>query len=46
MEAVHPDMKPYKNASLEFSADLTRVPMGDTELGGWYSRWMLLDTSL
>ncbi|HET9947289.1 MAG TPA: 3-deoxy-7-phosphoheptulonate synthase [Longimicrobiales bacterium] len=34
VEAVHPVMKPYKLASLEFAAERTRIPVGDAEVGG------------
>src|SRR5688500_16764671 len=34
VEAVHPVMKPYKLASSEFSAGMTRIPVGGGELGG------------
>lgn len=34
VEAVHPVLKPYKLASREFAADMTRVPLGAAELGG------------
>jgi 3-deoxy-7-phosphoheptulonate synthase len=34
VEAVHPVMKPYKLASREFAAGVTRIPLGTGELGG------------
>lgn len=34
VEAVHPVMKPYKLASLEFAAERTRIPLGGVEIGG------------
>jgi 3-deoxy-7-phosphoheptulonate synthase len=34
VEAVHPVMRPYKLAAREFSASPTRIPLGETELGG------------
>jgi 3-deoxy-7-phosphoheptulonate synthase len=34
VEAVHAVMKPYKLASREFAADVTRIPLGGSELGG------------
>jgi len=33
VEAVHSVMKPYKLASLQFAAEPTRVPLGDTTVG-------------
>ncbi len=34
VEAVHPVLKPYKMASREFVVEPTRVPLGQTEVGG------------
>jgi 3-deoxy-7-phosphoheptulonate synthase len=34
VEAVHSVMKPYKLASREFAADLTKIPLGGVEIGG------------
>ncbi|UCC23928.1 MAG: 3-deoxy-7-phosphoheptulonate synthase [Gemmatimonadales bacterium] len=34
VEAVHEVLKPYKLASREFSPDPTRIPFGDTVIGG------------
>lgn len=34
VESVHPVLKPFKLASREFTARETRIPFGDTELGG------------
>lgn len=34
VEAVHPVLKPYKLASLDFAAEPTRIAVGDVEIGG------------
>jgi 3-deoxy-7-phosphoheptulonate synthase len=34
VETVHPIMRPYKLASREFTAEVTRIPLGGMELGG------------
>lgn len=34
VEAVHPVMKPYKLAALQFAAEPTRIPFGSVEVGG------------
>jgi len=34
VEAVHPVMKPYKLAALQFAAGPTRIPFGSVEIGG------------
>jgi 3-deoxy-7-phosphoheptulonate synthase len=34
VEAVHPVMKPYKLASLDFAAEQTKIPLGPAEIGG------------
>jgi len=34
VDTVHPVMRPYKLASRDFAADPTRIPLGDTKVGG------------
>ncbi len=34
VESVHPVMRPYKLAAKEFSAQPTRIPIGEVQLGG------------
>jgi 3-deoxy-7-phosphoheptulonate synthase len=34
VEAVHPVMKPYKLAALQFAAGPTKIPFGSVEIGG------------
>ena len=34
VEAVHPVMKPYKLASLDFAAEPSKIPLGGVEIGG------------
>ncbi|NNM06220.1 MAG: 3-deoxy-7-phosphoheptulonate synthase [Gemmatimonadetes bacterium] len=34
VEAVHPVMKPYKLAAMQFAAEPTRIPFGSIEIGG------------